>query len=221
MALIDRWRRQAPWVGLGLAGLGAGLLGPIGSIAGMLPWTVGSASSPRNPKTDHPLRQRILQTLEGNPGLAYRELQGTLATANGTLRHHLDVLIGRGDVTVMPVNGRSCHFAGHPAQAYDLRGVSVGEEELRRIVEQHPHGLSLLQRLIVESLTSVDDIRSQADLARYIGRSRTSVHSAIKVLRRRGIVDMNRLALAPHLCGERHLSQRPIDYEWDDERQIA
>ena len=218
MALIDRWRRQAPWLGLGLAGIGVGMLGPIGGIAGMLPWTMGSASSPETRKMDHPLRQRILQTLDKNPGLAYRELQGTLAAANGTLRHHLDVLIGRGDVTVMPVNGRSCHFAGHPAQSYDLRGVHVGEEEMRRIVEQHPHGLSLLQRLIVESLTSAEDIRSQADLARTIGRSRTSVHSAIKVLRRRGIVDVNRLALAPHLRGNRTLIQRPIDYEWDDER---
>ena len=34
-------------------------------------------------------------------GLAYRELQRELGAANGTLRHHLDVLISSRSVTVI------------------------------------------------------------------------------------------------------------------------
>ena len=70
-------------------------------------------------------------------------------TANGTLRHHLDVLQTRQAVTVLPVNGRTCYFAGGPSQVEVLRSKVVGEE---RMAQQLPIGLSPVQRMILENI---------------------------------------------------------------------
>ena len=145
---------------------------------------------------EHPLRVRILSTLEQHPGLCYRELQSTLNAANGTLRHHLDVLRSKRSVTVLPVNGRTCYFAGAPSQIEILRGISVSEE---RAASALPIGLSLVQRLIIEDIQVEGVPRSQAALARRIGRSRATVHSAVKVLRRRGILREDRIEMMPHI----------------------
>ena len=64
--------------------------------------------------------------------------------------------------------------------------------------------------------------RSQASLARRIGRSRATVHSAVKVLKDRGLILREKLVLAPHLEEIFELDDckktRSIDYEWNDER---
>ena len=104
-------------------------------------------------------------------------------TANGTLRHHLDVLQTRKAVTVMPVNGRTCYFAGGPSQVEVLRSKVVGEE---RMAQQLPIGLSPVQRMIIENIDREGVPRSQAALARRLGRTRATVHRAVKLLRRRG-----------------------------------
>jgi len=52
-------------------------------------------------------------------------------------------------------------------------------------------------------------------LARDLGRSRASVHSAISVLRKRGIVSQSGLSLAPHLDG---LRRSKVEYPWLDIR---
>ncbi len=175
----------------------------------------GISTKARN--SEHPLRRRILTTLDKHPGLCYRELQTTLATANGTLRHHLDVLQTRKSITVMPVNGRTCYFAGAPSQVEVLKGIAVTEQ---RAASALPIGLSLVQRLIVEDIVKEGIPRSQAHLARRIGRTRATVHSAVKVLRRRGILRDDRIELMPHIDMniEWH-GTRGVDYEWLDERR--
>ena len=166
---------------------------------------------------EHPLRQRILKTLEKNPGLCYRELQSNLSAANGTLRHHLDVLTSRKAITIISVNGRTCYFAGGPSQVEALRGIDVGESEAAR---KMPIGLSLVQRTIVQDIKVNGIPRSQASLARRIGRTRATVHSAVKVLRRRGILREDRLEMAPHLIDAKDLQvSGKVDYEWSDERR--
>ena len=64
--------------------------------------------------------------------------------------------------------------------------------------------------------------RSQAELGRRIGRTRATVHSAVKVLKDRGLILRERLELAPHLEEffklEKSKKTRSIDYEWNDER---
>ena len=77
---------QRPWLAAGIAGATGGIIG-FGSSLSSLMFTRGGVKS-RVAEFEHPLRQRIIKTLEKNPGLHYRELQSKLSAANGTLRHH-------------------------------------------------------------------------------------------------------------------------------------
>lgn len=218
MALLEQWRSQRPWLRVGLAGVGGLVAGAPGALVGLLPWGLafsrGSISTRTIDEGDHPLRRRVLSVLEEHPGLTYRELQRQLGAANGTLRHHLDVLVTRRSITVVPVNGRTCHYAGAPTQREELLGMGLEDDE--KAAALLPHGLSTVQRLIIEALAKPGRPASQAALARSLGRSRATVHSAVKVLRRRGLVHADELKLAPHLEG---LAARELDYEWNDERQ--
>mgnify|MGYP003314690077 CR=1 FL=1 len=214
MALLKQWITQRPWLAAGIAGATGGILG-IGSSLSSLMFTRGGVKS-RVREFEHPLRRRIMKTLEKKPGLCYRELQSHLSAANGTLRHHLDVLSSRKAITIISVNGRTCYFAGAPSQIEALRGMNVGESEAAR---KMPIGLSLVQRTIIDDIQVNGIPRSQASLARRIGRSRATVHSAVKVLRRRGIMREDRLEIAPHLIDTDDLQpSRALDYEWSDER---
>ena len=220
MPLLAQWTRQRPWLAAGLTGAASGVVGIAGGLA-TFAGTVGAMAfggiSTRATAYEHPLRRRILSTLESRPGLCYRELQTVLNTANGTLRHHLDVLQTRRAVTVMPVNGRTCYFAGAPSQVEVLKGIAVTEQ---RAASALPIGLSLVQRLIIEDIVNEGIPRSQAHLARRIGRTRATVHSAVKVLRRRGILRDDRIELMPHIDMniEWH-GTHGVDYEWLDERR--
>ena len=215
MALLRQWISQRPWLAAGIAGATGGLVG-LGSGLSSLAFTRGGVKS-KISDYEHPLRQRIIRTLEKSPGLCYRELQSNLSAANGTLRHHLDVLTSRKSITIISVNGRTCYFAGAPSQVEVLRGMNVGENEAAR---KMPIGLSLVQRTIIDDIKVNGIPRSQASLARRIGRSRATVHSAVKVLRRRGIMREDRLEMAPHLIdSEEWNSSIPLDYDWSDERR--
>ena len=215
MALLRQWISQRPWLAAGIAGATGGLVG-LGSGLSSLAFTRGGVKS-RISDYEHPLRQRIIRTVEKSPGLCYRELQSNLSAANGTLRHHLDVLTSRKSIPIISVNGRTCYSAGAPSQVEVLRGMNVGENEAAR---KMPIGLSLVQRTIIDDIKVNGIPRSQASLARRIGRSRATVHSAVKVLRRRGIMREDRLEMAPHLIdSEEWNSSIPLDYDWSDERR--
>ncbi len=221
MPLLAQWTRQRPWLAAGFAGAASGVVGLAGGIATMAgtvgAMALGGISTRATASYEHPLRRRILTTLEARPGLCYRELQTVMNTANGTLRHHLDVLQTRQAVTVLPVNGRTCYFAGGPSQVEVLRSKVVGEE---RMAQQLPIGLSPVQRMILENIDREGVPRSQAELARRLGRTRATVHSAVKVLRRRGILREDRIELMSHIDLDIYTRAcRPVDYEYVDERR--
>ncbi len=94
-----------------------------------------------------------------------------------------------------------------------LAGTGVTDQA--RAAEMLPVGLSTVQRKVVARLSRMPKPASQAELARDLGRSRASVHSAIGVLRQRGIVGASGLSLAPHLSG---LQTSQVDYPWLDIR---
>ena len=220
MPLLAQWVRQRPWLSAGLAGAAGGVVGIASGVAAAAS-AVGAIAiggvSTKARSYEHPLRKRILLTLEHHPGLCYRELQTTLNAANGTLRHHLDVLQSRRSVTVLPVNGRTCYFAGAPSQVEILRGIAVDEQ---RAASALPIGLSLVQKLIIEDIKKEGVPRSQAALARRIGRSRATVHSAVKVLRRRGILREDRIEMMPHIDMDiQWHGTKGVDYDWHDDRR--
>ena len=95
-----------------------------------------------------------------------------------------------------------------------LEGTGVTDEATAAAML--PVGLSGVQRKIVSRLSNSPSPPSQAQLARDLGQSRTSVHSAVSVLRRRGIVSDGALSLAPHL---NDLGMSKVDYPWLEIRQ--
>ncbi len=214
MALIQQWREAHPWLSGSLAAIAAGSTGIASLLPFAAPFARGTLAAPSDHSWEHPLRGRILRTLERSPGIHFRELQRQLEAANGTLRHHLRVLVNERSVTVVPVNGRTCYYAGAPAQVEILEGTGVTDQS--KAAAMLPVGLSGVQRKIVTRLSNSPSPPSQAQLARDLGQSRTSVHSAVSVLRRRGIVSYGRLALAPHLNG---LGMSKVDYPWLEIRQ--
>ena len=213
MALVDQWKISRPWYVDSIGALAGAALGLGGGFQLLFSATQGTMIAHRETGWEHPLRLRIVEALERSPGIHFRELQRRLSAANGTLRHHLDTLTKEGVVTVVPVNGRTCYYFGAPAQVEILEGTGVTDDS--RAAAMMPVGLSEVQRVVVARLTEDEDPASQAQLARDLGRSRASVHSAISVLRKRGILDQTGLSLAPHLNG---LRRSKVEYPWLDIR---
>jgi len=214
MALLQQWRSRRSWAVDSIIALGGATMGITGLVPALIPPIAeGTISSPSEHPWEHPVRAKILTTLEKSPGLHFRELQRRMNAANGTLRHHLDVLVNEKTVTIIPVNGRTCYYAGAPTQIEILLGAGVRDE--KRAAAMLPVGLSNLQKSIVVRLALSCVPESQAQLARDLGRSRSAVHSAICVLRNRGIVSLNALTLADHLSG---LKSSRIEYNWLDLR---
>ena len=213
MALIEQWRSKPSIVVDGVIALAGGALGLGALVPAMVPPAAqGTLSAPRK-NWENPVRAKIMSTLNRSPGIHFRELQRRLDAANGTLRHHLDVLVTEKSVTTMSVNGRTCYYAGAPAQVEILIGTGVTDDA--RAASMLPVGLSELQQSVVSRLTRSDSPHSQAALARDLGRSRSAVHSAIGVLRTRGIVTEGELRLADHLSG---LKTSKLEYNWLDLR---
>jgi len=214
MALLQQWRSRRSWAVDSIIAIGGATMGITGLVPALIPPIAeGTISSPSEHPWEHPVRAKILTTLEKSPGLHFRELQRRMNAANGTLRHHLDVLVNEKTVTIIPVNGRTCYYAGAPTQIEILLGTGVRDE--KRAAAMLPVGLSNLQKSIVVRLALSCVPESQAQLARDLGRSRSAVHSAICVLRNRGIVSLNALTLADHLSG---LKSSRIEYNWLDLR---
>ena len=206
-------RESYPWIADSLTAFVAGTTG-LAALIPFAPLARGTLSAPRENAWEHPLRGSILRTLERSPGIHFRELQRQLDAANGTLRHHLRVLISERSVTVVPVNGRTCYYAGAPAQVEILEGTGVTDQATAAAML--PVGLSGVQRKIVTRLSDSPNPPSQAQLARDLGKSRTTVNSAIGILRKRGIVNQGSLSLAPHLDS---LGMSNVDYPWLEIRQ--
>ncbi len=213
MPIVRQLRETYPWIADSLTAMAAGATG-IAALLPLAPLTSGTLSSPREHSWEHPLRRSILKTLERSPGIHFRELQRQLDdVANGTLRHHLRHLVSTSCVTIVPVNGRTCYHAGRPSQVEILEGTGVNDATATAML---PVGLSGVQRKIVTALSKSPNPPSQAQLARDMGKSRTTVNSAIGVLRKRGIVNQGTLSLAPHLDG---LGMSKVDYPWLDIRR--
>ena len=227
MALIEQVVRRRPFFIASIASICTSMTGLGSLIIAIIPFFgtkgiffSGIVSDRRNKSIEHPLRIKILETLTKKPGLCYRELQKELDAANGTLRHHIDVLRTHRSLTIVRVNGRTCHYAGAPSQMKVIR--SMGIEDDTRAASLMPVGLSEAQKLVISELRTQNPPRTQAELGRRIGRTRATVHSAVKVLKDRGLILFERLELAPHLeelfAINNENKTRKIDYEWNDER---
>ena len=72
MPLLAQWVRQRPWLSAGLAGAAGGVVGIASGVAAAAS-AVGAIAiggvSTKARSYEHPLRKRILLTLEHHPGL--------------------------------------------------------------------------------------------------------------------------------------------------------
>ncbi len=127
MPIVRQLRESYPWIAGSLTAMVAGATG-IAAIMPFAPFAPGTISASHEHSWEHPLRRSILKTLERSPGIHFRELQRSLSAANGTLRHHLRVLVNERSVTIVPVNGRTCYYAGAPAQVEILEGTGVTDQ---------------------------------------------------------------------------------------------
>ena len=55
----------------------------------------------------------------------------------------------KGKITVMPVNGRTCYFAGGPSQIEVLQSASSSQEYTASTL---PIGLSAVQRQVIDDI---------------------------------------------------------------------
>ena len=147
MALIDQWRISRPWYVDSVGAVAGAALGLGGMAQLFFPVAQGTMIAHRENDWEHPLRVRIVDALEKSPGIHFRELQRRLDAANGTLRHHLDILTKEGVVTIVPVNGRTCYYFGAPAQVEILEGTGVTDDA--RAAAMMPVGLSEVQKVVV------------------------------------------------------------------------
>ena len=94
-----------------------------------------------------------------------------------------------------------------------MEGTGVTDDA--RAAAMMPVGLSEVQKVVIARLTEQNIPESQAQLARDLGRSRASVHSAISVLRERGNPEPEWPRIGPHLNS---LTRSNVDYPWLDIR---
>ncbi|MBW3584004.1 MAG: winged helix-turn-helix transcriptional regulator [Euryarchaeota archaeon] len=117
---------------------------------------------------DHATRERIHETIQGNPGIHFSGLRRLLHMPNGTLVHHLRTLEREGLLKNERVGGR-LHF------------YAVGERARMAV------GLTPRQDIILRSLVKRPGI-AQAELARHLGVSRQALHQHLTPLRDLGLV---------------------------------
>ena len=100
------------------------------------------------------------------------------------------------------------------------RTIAVGFKRSATYSIKSPIGLSTVQKQVIDDILDEGIPRSQAQLARRIGRTRASVHSAVKVLRRRGILRQDVLNLASHIQIDIFRRTDRLTYQWNDGRRV-
>jgi predicted transcriptional regulator len=94
---------------------------------------------------EHPHRSRIMRLVEAQPGLHFNGLLRLAGMGNGTLAHHLDVLVKNGRVRRVPSGGYTCYFPN----ARGVSGVSPmprspGAQKVMQAIRARP-GISNLE----------------------------------------------------------------------------
>ncbi len=178
------------------AAAGAGILGLlIGAVYWLWPSIKGAplfglfSRLRENQVLKHPARAQILQELEAEPGLHHSELRRRLQAGNGTVEHHLRILVANNLVIRRKEAGYACFF---PARGVDRKDVaampwakSEGARKVLAAVAQEPG-------------------RSGRQLAAASGLDPATVNYHLRRLRDAGLVEARRngRSLAVHPTGQ-------------------
>lgn len=185
----------------------AATLGAAALVAGLIYWlwplvkSLGLAPLytrlDRDDVLDHPVRQRIVETVSKQPGIHRAELARRLDLADGTVRHHLDKLVEADLVVANDDHGFVCYFRPGDLDASIRRGLAALTT---------PAARKVLQALVE------DPGRSNKELAGATGLSPSTVHHHVGRLRDAGLVEGRRqgrsIRLSPTDTAERALAVR-------------
>ncbi|MFO1534448.1 MAG: winged helix-turn-helix transcriptional regulator [Thermoplasmatota archaeon] len=93
----------------------------------------------------HPARQQLLQLIEAQPGIHFKEMARRTGLPNGSLVHHLETLRRGGQVVARPAGGYTLYFLGAHVPAGSAEAASAlkadGARRILELVRQQP-GLS-------------------------------------------------------------------------------
>jgi DNA-binding transcriptional ArsR family regulator len=93
----------------------------------------------------HPARQQLLQLIEAEPGIHFKEMARRTGLPNGSLVHHLETLRRGGQVVARPSGGYTLYFLGSSIPAGSAETASAlkadGARKILDLVRQQP-GLS-------------------------------------------------------------------------------
>lgn len=93
----------------------------------------------------HPARRQLLQLIEAEPGIHFKEMARRTGLPNGSLVHHLETLRRGGQVVARPSGGYTLYFLGPRVPAGSAEAASAlkadGARRILELVRQQP-GLS-------------------------------------------------------------------------------
>jgi DNA-binding MarR family transcriptional regulator len=131
----------------------------------------------RDKLLDNPHRQAIMQAVESQPGVHYRELVRNVGLPGGTVKHHLDKLVEGGLVTVVAGPGYSCYFKPGTEDRRLMESVAVLKS---------PVAWGILEAVRSEGGTTASEV------ARRLGVTPPTVHHHLKRLEQAGLVRRQR-----------------------------
>lgn len=121
---------------------------------------------------EHPVRRRVHDAVQGEPGIHFQELARRAAVGNGALDHHLRKLVAAGLLTVRKAPGYTCYFP----KATD-----------RRMMDAAPSLRSGGSRLVLDAVAQRPGASSR-DLAGQLGLAPSTVSYHLKRLETAGLV---------------------------------
>jgi predicted transcriptional regulator len=129
--------------GVGAAAVAVGLLYYLWPLA---KGALGLFSRLKEPEVlGHPARQQLLQLIEAQPGIHFKEMARRTGLPNGSLVHHLETLRRGGQVVARPAGGYTLYFLGAHVPAGSAESASAlkadGARKILDLVRQQP-GLS-------------------------------------------------------------------------------
>ena len=125
---------------------------------------------------EHPQRARLVQVVEAQPGIHFKELQRTTGLGNGALAHHTQVLVRHGRLRRIANGGYTCFFPAVPDRALEARAFVLKSDGARRV-------LAAIQ---------ATPGRSNLDVAGLTGLDPGTVHYHVRRLAEAGLVNVRR-----------------------------
>ncbi len=120
----------------------------------------------------HPSRKKILDVIEADPGIHFKELQRRSGLSNGNLVHHLRALTNANLISDVRTGGYTCYFAAQDATRHSMEVAPVLRSDAARNV--------------LERIQEQPGIQAK-ELVEVLGIGNSTVHYHLKRLQKVGL----------------------------------